>query len=198
MRIKTVEYTGSFGFPGGFPADPRPEVAMFGRSNVGKSSLINTLLGRDGVARTSKTPGKTRAANFFRVNDRFHIVDMPGYGYAKLPRSESRRFVELFQLYLDEPDRNNALIQLIDTRREPTDQDLESLERMNRTQRPMCIVFTKSDKVNKSSMNSRMATAIRKFHVRPDTGVIAFSSTTGNGRRELWAWIETVLSLTPR
>ncbi|MDH4036596.1 MAG: ribosome biogenesis GTP-binding protein YihA/YsxC [Candidatus Krumholzibacteria bacterium] len=194
MKIKTVEYTGSFGFPGGFPADPRPEVALFGRSNVGKSSLINTLLGREGVARISKTPGKTRAANFFRINDRFFLVDMPGYGYAKIPRSESRRFTRMFELYLAEP-RKNALVQLIDARHEPTDLDVESVRRLDATGRPMCLVFTKADKVSKSSMSGRISAAIRELDVRPDTGVVAFSSVTGNGRKELWAWIEASFAL---
>jgi GTP-binding protein len=189
MKIKTVEYTGSFGFPGGFPADARPEVALFGRSNVGKSSLINTLLGREGVARISKTPGKTRAANFFRINDRFFLVDMPGYGYAKIPRSESRRFTRMFELYLAES-RRNALVQLIDARHEPSELDLESVRRLDATGRPMCLVFTKADKVSKSSMNGRISAAIRDLEVRPDTGVVAFSSVTGHGRKELWAWIE--------
>lgn len=195
MRIKAVEFTGSYGFPGGFPDDPRPEVALFGRSNVGKSSLMNTLLGRSGVARISKTPGKTRAANFFRINDRFFMVDMPGYGYAKVARSESRRWKELFEIYLAERGRHNALVQLIDARHEPTELDRESVRRMNATRRPLCLVFTKADKVSKSSLDGRMGAAIRQFDVWPETGVIAFSSVTGRGRKELWAWIETALLL---
>lgn len=195
MKIKSVEFMGSFGFPGGFPEDPRPEVALFGRSNVGKSSLINTLLGREGIARISKTPGKTRAANYFKINDRFFLVDMPGYGYAKVPRTESRRWKEVFEIYLAEKGRNNALIQLIDARHEPTELDLASVARMNATRRPLCLVFTKSDKVSKSSLDSRMAAAISQFDVWRETGVVAFSSFTGRGRKELWAWIEAALLL---
>lgn len=157
--------------------------------------MINTLLGRDGIARISKTPGKTRAANFFRINDRFFLVDMPGYGYAKVPRSESGRWREMVGLYLAEHDRRNALVQLIDARHDPTEQDFESVDRLNETGRPLCLVFTKADKVNKSSMDSRMATAIRRFDLRPETGVVAFSSMNGNGRKELWGWIETALEL---
>jgi GTP-binding protein len=195
MKIKTVEYTGSFGFPGGFPADPRPEVTLFGRSNVGKSSLINSLLGREGVARISKTPGKTRAANFFKINDRFFLVDMPGYGYAKLPRAESGRFKEMMDLYLREEDRHNALVQLIDARHEPTELDMASVAHMNATRRPLCLVFTKADKVGKSSINNRMKNAVRQLDVHPDAGVVAFSSVTGHGRKELWAWIENALGI---
>ena len=93
MQVRSVQFFGSFGYPAGLPADPqaRPEVAFFGRSNVGKSSLINTILGRRGEARVSKTPGKTRSANYFNINDSFFLVDMPGYGYAKAPKTERAR-----------------------------------------------------------------------------------------------------------
>ena len=194
MKIKTVEFTGSFGFEGGFPSEPKPEVALFGRSNVGKSSLINALLGREGVARISKTPGKTRAVNYFRINQRFFLVDMPGYGYAKLPRAESKRFLEMFGRYLRER-RRNALVQLIDARHQPTELDLESVQRLNATGRPLCLVFTKADKVSKSSLQGRMGAAIRELDLRPDCGVVAFSAVSGDGRRELWAWIEASLEL---
>ncbi len=195
MKIRSVEFTGSFGFNGEFPRDPRPEVALFGRSNVGKSSLINSLLGRAGVAHISKTPGKTRAANFFRINDAFFLVDMPGYGYAKVSRSERRRWEGVFERYLRAGDRRNALVQLIDARHEPTEQDVESVARMNATGRPLCLVFTKADKVAKSVLHARVTEAVRRLEVRADAGVVAFSSVTGSGRKELWAWIEAALSL---
>jgi GTP-binding protein len=186
---------GSFGYPGPLPDDPRPEVALFGRSNVGKSSLINTLLGRRGEARISKTPGKTRTANFFRINDAFFLVDMPGFGYAKVSKSERERWKHLFEQYLDAEDRVNALVQLIDARHEPTELDQEALVRLSRTRRPLCLVFTKADKVSRGALDARIRAALRLLDARPDTGVVAFSSVTGLGKRELWAWIETVLSL---
>jgi GTP-binding protein len=195
MKVRSVEFTGSFGFPGGFPDDPRPEVAMFGRSNVGKSSLINSLLGRTGVARISKTPGKTRAANFFKINDTFFLVDMPGYGYAKVSKSELKRWKELFELYLAADDRRNALVQLIDARHDPTALDIESVARLDACDRPLCLVFTKADKVSGSSLHTRITQSVRMLDVRPQTGVVAFSSVTGKGRNELWAWIEGTLSL---
>jgi GTP-binding protein len=195
MKINSVEFMGSFGHPGPLPGHRQPEVAMFGRSNVGKSSLINTLLGRRGIARISKTPGKTRTANFFRINDRFVLVDMPGYGYAKVSKAERDRFVRIYDQYFGADDRRSALVQLVDARHEPTDADVESVERMTRTQRPMCIVFTKADKVSRSALNNTIKVALKKFDARSETGVVAFSSITGAGRRELWAWIEAALSL---
>lgn len=193
MQIRTVEFVGSFGYPEPLP-DPRyKEIALFGRSNVGKSSLINTLLGRGGVARVSKTPGKTRAANFFRINDSFLFVDMPGYGYAKLPKGEIERLRRLREQYLDADDRESALVQLIDARHEPTELDVESVARMRESGRPLCLVFTKSDKVPKSSLRQSIGKALKHLDVTADTGVVPFSSMTGQGKVELWAWIEARL-----
>jgi GTP-binding protein len=194
MNIQSVEFVGSFGFPEPLPAAKRPEVAFFGRSNVGKSSLINTLLGRGGVARVSKTPGKTRAANFFVINKTFDLVDMPGYGYAKLSKSEIERLRRLREQYVDAHQRPSALVQLIDARHTPTDLDIESVERLVDSHRPLCIVFTKVDKVPKSSLRQTVAKGLSQLEVRADTGVVPFSSVTGQGKVELWAWIEAHLA----
>jgi len=195
MQIRSVAFLGSFGYPTALPDDPRPEVALFGRSNVGKSSLINTLLGRRGEARVSKTPGKTRAANYFAINGDFFLVDMPGYGYAKAPKIERARFAKLFEQYIESDDRRSAMVQLIDARHDPTDLDLESIGRLVRSRRPLCLVFTKADKVSRNKLDASIARALRDIDVRPDTGVVPFSSVTGQGKRELWGWIETALSL---
>ena len=195
MQIRSVEFMGSFGYPGPLPDDPRPEVALFGRSNVGKSSLINTLLGRHGIARISKTPGKTRAANYFKINDKFFLVDMPGYGYAKVSKTERERFTHLFEQYLEADDRQRALVHLIDARHDLMELDSEAVFRLTRARRPLCLVFTKADKVSRGALDVRIRAALRSLDARPDTGVVPFSSITGQGKRELWAWIETVLSL---
>lgn len=195
MKIQSVEFMGSFGYPGGLPDERRPEVALFGRSNVGKSSLINTLIGRVGVARVSKTPGKTRAANFFAINKAFVLVDMPGYGYAKISKSEIERLRRLREQYLNAADRRSALVQLIDARHAPTELDMEFATRLTESLRPFCVVFTKSDKVAKSSLRETVGRALARLDVRPETGVVAFSSITGQGKAELWAWIETQLGV---
>ncbi len=168
---------------------------MFGRSNVGKSSLINTLLQRKGVARISKTPGKTRAANFFRINERFHLVDMPGYGYAKAAPGEVERFAKLFDQYLADDTRNNALVQLIDTRHKPTADDIQSIARLKATGRPMCVVFNKVDKVSKGQLNQQIGAALAEFELPGETAVVPFSSVTGEGKRELWLWIRETLGV---
>ena len=195
MQVRSVEFFGSFGYPAGLPDDLRPEVALFGRSNVGKSSLINTLLGRRSEARVSKTPGKTRAANYFAINGAFFLVDMPGYGYAKAPKTERARFVKLFEQYIEADDRRSVMVQLIDARHDPTDLDHESIDRLRRSRRPMCLVFTKADKVSRGKLDASIARALRGMDVRANTGVVPFSSVTGQGKRELWAWIEGALKL---
>lgn len=193
MRIQSVEFMGSFGYPSPLPAARLPEVALFGRSNVGKSSLINTLIGRGGIARVSKTPGKTRAANFFVINEDFVMVDMPGYGYAKLAKSEIARLRRLREEYLDADDRKSALVSLIDARHPPTELDVEWVSQLHESGRPLCLVFTKADKVPKSSLRETLTRALGRLDARADTGVVPFSSVTGQGKAELWAWIETHL-----
>jgi len=193
MKIQSVEFQGSFGYPEPLPAGRRPEVVFFGRSNVGKSSLINTLMGRGGIARVSKTPGKTRMANFFVINKEFVFVDMPGYGYAKVSKSEIERLRRLREQYLDSDDRKSAVVQLIDARHLPTELDVESVESILDSGRPLCLAFTKVDKVAKSSQRETLTRALERLDVRPDVGVVPFSSVSGQGKAELWAWIETHL-----
>jgi GTP-binding protein len=195
VKISDVEFIGSFGYPHKLPREARPEVAFFGRSNVGKSSLINTLLGRRGVARISKTPGKTRSANFFRINDRFHLVDMPGYGYAKVGKEERERWTKIFDQYARDDTRNNAIIQLLDIRHDPTQADRESVERLSGTERPLCLIFNKSDKVAKGQVDRRISEILRRLEASPRAVVMPFSSVTGQGKRELWGWITDILSL---
>ncbi len=190
MKINSVDFLGSFGYPAPLPDARQSEIALFGRSNVGKSSLINTLVGRGGVARVSKTPGKTRAANFFSINKRFVLVDMPGYGYAKLSKSEIDRLRRLREQYVEDDDRRGGIVQLIDARHLPTELDVESVSALRESGRPLCLVFTKADKVPKSSLRETLARALTKLDVDPDVGVVAFSSVTGRGKDELWAWIE--------
>ncbi|HKW15780.1 MAG TPA: ribosome biogenesis GTP-binding protein YihA/YsxC [Candidatus Krumholzibacteria bacterium] len=196
MQVRSVEFFGSFGYPAGLPDDSRPEVAFFGRSNVGKSSLINTLLGRRDEARVSKTPGKTRTANYFAINQDFFLVDMPGYGYAKASKAERARFVRLFEQYIEADDRRSAMVQLIDARHDPTDLDIESIDRLRRSRRPLCLVFTKADKVSRNKLDASISRAVvHRLTVRNDVGVVPFSSVTGQGKKELWGWIETALKL---
>ncbi len=173
----------------------RPEIAFFGRSNVGKSTLINTLLGRRQIARTSKTPGKTRSANYFLINHRFLFVDMPGYGYAKVSKAEKRRWMEIIDRYLESRTGAKGVVQLLDIRREPTPDDREMTMVLQRMGRKVCLVFNKIDKYKRSEIEKRIAENLRAIEVSGDAAVIPFSSVSGVGKRELWQWIEETLSL---
>ncbi len=195
MKISSIEFVGSFGYPHKLPKEARPEVALFGRSNVGKSSLINTLLTRKGVARISKSPGKTRTANFFRINDRFHFVDMPGYGYAKVPKAEKERWTKIYDQYMSDTTRNNALIQLLDIRHDPTQADKESVARMSAAHRPLCLVFNKVDKIKKGQVDRQIGGILTRLQARNDAVVMTFSSVTGEGKKQLWGWIIDNLGL---
>lgn len=195
MKITSVEFIGTYGYPSKLPREQRPEVALFGRSNVGKSSLINTMLNRRGVARISKTPGKTRGANYFRINDRFYFVDMPGYGYAKVSKSEKARWTKIYDQYVADDDRNNALVQLLDIRHDPTAADVELAARLAETARPLCLVFNKSDKVKASQVDRRIREILGQLDVGTHAGAIPFSSVSGRGKDELWGWIARTLSI---
>jgi len=193
--VNTVDFVGSFGYPQPSPNEGRPEIAFFGRSNVGKSTLINTLLGRRKAARTSKTPGKTRSANYFRINDRFLFVDMPGYGYAKAAKEEKKRWRKIIDNYLQERDTGRGVVQLLDIRREPTPEDVEMTDALLRSHRRLCLVFNKVDKFKRSEVEQRIARILEGLHIPTDTAIIPFSSKTGVGKHPLWHWIEETLGL---
>lgn len=163
------------------PKDRLPQVAFAGRSNVGKSTLLNKLVGRHKMAKVSSTPGKTRALNFFLVNNRFYFVDLPGYGYAKVPEQVRESWGELIETYLTQAESLKGLVLLLDCRREPTGEDLELIEWLARRELPTLMVVTKIDKLNRDKSN-------RKIHqVEKQLGLpaIGFSSLTGVGKREL-------------
>ncbi|MCA9751515.1 MAG: YihA family ribosome biogenesis GTP-binding protein [Gemmatimonadetes bacterium] len=164
-----------------------PEIAVSGRSNVGKSSLLNVLFGRKQLARVSQRPGKTREINFFRVADRFHLVDLPGYGYAKVPLEMRRRWMKLMERYLESREQLAGIVQLVDLRHGPSKQDVEMLEWLQASGRPALLVATKSDKLKRGA-SAKMLAEIRRGW--PQFPVVPFSAVTRDGRREVERWIE--------
>jgi GTP-binding protein len=193
--VDAVDFVGSFGYPQELPREGKPEIAFFGRSNVGKSTLINTLLGRRKAARTSKTPGKTRSANYFRINDRFFFVDMPGYGYAKVSKVEKKRWRTIIENYLQERGVARGVVQLLDIRREPTPEDIEMAVALSQSKRRLCLIFNKVDKFKRSEVEERIARSLEVLDVARETAIIPFSSKSGVGKRQLWLWIEDTLAL---
>ena len=173
------------------PEDGRPEIAFVGRSNVGKSSLLNALLGRKNLAYTSKTPGKTQQLNFFRVDDRFYAVDLPGYGYAKAPKSARNEWAQLQERYLTERGPLRGVVQLIDSRHPPMDSDVTLIKRLEATGRPHLLALTKADKL---SGNGRAEAERRVEDCLSDLGldrpVVLTSAESNRGVGALRRWIQ--------
>jgi GTP-binding protein len=171
-----------------FPKEGPPEVAFVGRSNVGKSSLINTLVGRKSLARTSQTPGKTRAIHFYSIGDRFTLVDLPGYGYARVPRHIQKGWKNLVEGYLGGRTALRLVVLILDIRRIPDMDDIMLKQWLEERELPTCFVITKADKVSKGKRAAHMSKMASALGV-PREELIAFSSRTGEGKRELWSRI---------
>ena len=183
MKIRTVEYAGTVAKPDGPLPGDLPQVAFSGRSNVGKSSLINLLLRRhrSKIAHVSGQPGKTQAVNFYRVNDEFFLVDLPGFGYAKVPKSLRDGWKHLVEGYLAREEGLRGVVHLVDCRREPTEQDMEMLDYLAALGVPTLVVLTKIDKLKRSQRAKAIATATRELGVDPEQ-LVPVSSKTGEGR----------------
>ena len=166
------------------PESALPEIAFAGRSNVGKSSLINRLVNRKRLARVSNTPGRTREINFFRVNDDFVLVDLPGYGYARIAKSLRVAWRPLIEGYLRDSPNLRGIVQLLDARHDPSDDDLQMLEFLAELEVPTIMVATKTDKLSRSQVPARVRRLAEMAGVREEQ-VIPFSATTGAGRAEL-------------
>ena len=173
----------------GFPRDPRPQIALSGRSNVGKSSLINTLLGRKSLARVSSSPGKTITINYYNVDKKIYLVDLPGYGYAKRSQESKRSWSTLTEDYfLKNPsaDAIKLVIQLIDVRTGPTDDDIMMINFMIDNAIPFTVVATKTDKLSKAQLTKALADFEENYFKGTGITVLPFSSETRDGKNELW------------
>lgn len=174
------------------PSGGWAEVAFAGRSNVGKSSLINSLLGRKGLARTSSTPGRTQTLNFFLVEERFVLVDLPGYGYARAPREEVRRWMAATADYITRSPSLRGVVVLFDIRREPSPEDHRFVERARSAGRRLVPVVTKCDKVSRGERSRRVKQIARALGFAPEDLVLT-SSRLGDGRDLLWARLDDLL-----
>lgn len=183
MTIVSAELICTAAEPCHFPKEKLPEVAFVGRSNVGKSSLINSLIKKKKLAFTSSTPGRTQQINFYRINREFCFVDLPGYGFAKAPRERKQKWAELIQYYLGGRDQLVSCVLTIDSRFGPTDLDLERLRCFQQNLLPFIIVSTKSDKLSKAELQKSLK---HTKNFSPNTPLIAFSAVSGEGRDEVW------------
>lgn len=187
MKIRKLDIARKTLDPKRFPRASWAEVAVSGRSNVGKSSLLNTLLGRRNVARISKDPGKTRSVNFFAVNDRFYLVDLPGYGYAKVSAELRGKWLDVIEEYVTGREKLAGIVQLLDARHPPSNDDEAMIGLLVAAGRPVCIALTKADKISRSERPRALREARRLVGERP---VVFFSAKTGEGAEEIWKWIE--------
>ena len=176
-----AEFVNSSGTPATFPSDRLPEVAFLGRSNVGKSSLINALLGQKGLAFTSNTPGRTQTINFYRIDGAYYFVDLPGYGFARVPARFAAEWKKLIEEYLQNRETLKLSCLILDSRRGWMDKDLDLKQWLEYHGRPYLVIATKTDKLNQSEQE-RGLRAIRKEGVEP----LPFSALNGRGVREIW------------
>ncbi len=191
MKPESAVFETSVGLKAQLPQDTLPEIVFSGRSNVGKSTLINTLLRRKNLARTSATPGKTATINFYKL-DTMRFVDLPGYGYAKVAREEKRRWGELIEGYFAADRDVRLVIQLCDMRHDPTADDRQMIEYMAENGVPFLVVLTKADKLNKTERAARLAAYEAIFADYEGLTVIPYSSVTGEGREQLLSILREV------
>jgi GTP-binding protein len=193
LVIRDLRFLGPMASVGGWrPETTLPEIAFAGRSNVGKSSLLNKLVRRKAFARVSNTPGRTREINFFEVNKRFVLVDLPGYGYARISKERRAEWRPLIEGYLGRSPNLRGVVQLIDVRREPTDDDLQMLDFLSELGAPTIVAVTKVDKLTKAAAAARVQELTASLRLDSDQ-VIPFSAVTGVGRDDL---ASAIISLT--
>ena len=184
MKIRSAEFILSASSPWQFPSPTLPEIAFAGRSNVGKSTLINSLLNRKKLVKTSSTPGKTQLINFFKINDKFHFVDLPGYGFAKVPETVRQQWQRLIEAYLQERESLRNVVLIIDSRHGPTSQDRQLKEWLDYYDRPVLIVASKIDKLKRGQIQKHLK--IIRQDLSLDTAPLAHSSLEKGRRDEIW------------
>lgn len=192
MKVISSEIVISAVSPKQYPEDGRPEIALAGRSNVGKSSTINTMLNRRKLARVSSSPGKTRTINFYIINNEFYVVDLPGYGYAKVAKSEKASWGNMMEEYLKSRQNLYEVILLVDIRHEPSDDDKMMYDWIKHYGYGAIVIATKSDKVSRGSMQKHFKIIREKLGMSPEDKIIPISSLKKEGIDKLWNNIEAL------
>ncbi|MFC4099961.1 ribosome biogenesis GTP-binding protein YihA/YsxC [Paenibacillus xanthanilyticus] len=186
MKITDAEFVISAVLPNQYPVDALPEFALAGRSNVGKSSLINRMIQRKNLARTSSQPGKTQQLNYYRVNQKLYFVDFPGYGYAKVSKVQREQFGQMIETFLGDREPLKMVLLIIDIRHAPSKDDCLMYKWLRHYNIPLTIVTTKADKIPKSQWQKHIKLIKETLEAEPSDRVVLFSSESGLGRDELW------------
>ncbi len=193
MKIKTSQLEAVAVKRSQYPEDNMKEIAFAGRSNVGKSSLLNLITGRKALARVSGSPGKTRTINFYNINDEFRIVDLPGYGYAKVSKSVTENWGDMMEQYFSARHGLIKTVQLVDIRHEPSKQDIQMYEYLRHYGLDGLVVATKADKISKNQMNKNISVIRKALGMKPEDKVIVCSALKKTGQDELLDEIERLL-----
>lgn len=194
MKINTIELIISAVRESQYPIDKKEEFLLVGRSNVGKSSFINTIINRKNYARTSSAPGKTQTLNFYKINDEFYLVDAPGYGFAKVRNSLKKKFGLIMESYLKSRENLKMVFLLIDFRHKPTSDDIMMYDYLKYYNLPVTIICTKVDKVSKNNHAKNKNIIQKELNLKDDKNIILFSSVTKIGKNEVYEEIEKYLN----
>lgn len=193
MKVHNAEIVISAVSPKQYPETDLPEIALAGRSNVGKSSFINTLIDRKNLARTSGKPGKTQTLNFYLIENALHFVDVPGYGYAKVSKTERAKWGEMIETYITTRKQLRAVVSLVDVRHDPSKEDIQMYEFLKYYNLPVIVVATKADKIPRGKWNKHTSAIKKKLDFDPNDTFILFSSETKKGKEEAWQAIEAAI-----
>lgn len=193
MKITSASYVKSAVRPEHYPGDGRPEIAFVGRSNVGKSTMLNVLLNKKGLAKTSKTPGKTQTVNFFNVNEKYYFVDLPGYGYARVSKVVREQWASVMTDYLRARRPLRVVVVLLDSRHKPADQDFDLLDLLEQAEVPSLIVATKCDKLRPNELATSIRTIRKTLDLDGEAIIIPFSAHSKQGLRDVWNVIDETL-----
>ncbi len=195
MKINSAEIVISAVKPAQYPEAQIPEFALAGRSNVGKSSFINKMLNRRSLARTSSKPGKTQTLNFYLINEQFHFVDVPGYGYAKVSKTEREAWGKMIETYITAREQLKAVVLLVDLRHPPTADDRLMYDFLKHYNIPCIVIATKADKIPKSKWQKHVKMTKDTLQLQEGDQLVMFSSETGEGRDKAWAVLDELYEL---
>ena len=186
MKVTSSDIVISAVKPEQYPSDPIPEFALAGRSNVGKSSFINKMINRKNLARTSSKPGKTQTLNFYIINEALHFVDVPGYGYAKVSKTERAAWGRMIETYFTSREQLRAAIQIVDLRHPPTKDDISMYEFLKHHKLPVIVIATKADKIPKGKWQKHLKITRETLGLSKEDELLLFSSETGEGKDKVW------------